>query len=179
MRKQRALQPCTALLRDGSRCGKYAKADDVFCAVHQPGYKPTGAAVARPKPVSHEERLRRFAESSDPRVAMQAIGILERRRDASEGRPTLDPRAFIDALTPDERDHLRDLIAQLRELQRAVYDRVPKLRPPTFPTEDDVVDPADVVSAADPIPASAEPSTEDAPAPPQEEDPYADYEVVE
>ena len=176
VKKQRALQPCTALLRDGSRCGKYAKAGEVFCAVHQPDYKPKGAAVPRPKPVTHEERLRRFAESPDPRVAMQAIGILEKRRTNEDGSPAFDGRAFLNALTTDEREQVRSLIAQLREIQRAVYEREPRLRPQTWAPDSCVIDAADVVVPAEPIEEAAI-----APPSPIEEAPQEDpdeWEVV-
>ena len=132
VKKQTGQCPCTALLKDGSRCGRFYKVGDPepFCSVHRKDFKPSGAAIPRPKPVSHEERLRRFAESSDPRVAMQAIGILERRSAPDEGgRERFSGRAFIEVLTAEERERLRALISAFKELQREVYTRVPKVQP--------------------------------------------------
>ena len=175
VKKQRALQPCTALLKDGSRCGKYAKAGEDFCSVHQPGYKPMGAAVPRPKPVSHEERLRRFAESSDPRVAMQAMAALDKRRN-EDGSPAFDGRAFLNALTPEERALMGSLVAQLREVQKAVYEREPRLRPVTWPPDDCVIEPADVVLPPETVEDEHAP---EAPPPPVEKAPDEDeWEVI-
>jgi hypothetical protein len=159
--KQSGRFPCTALLKDGSPCGRYYKKGDPepFCSVHRKDFKPTGAAVPRPKPVTHHERLRRFAESSDPRVAMQAIGILERRaeggskQDANSAR-----RAFIDALADDERAQLQTILAQYKELQRVVYRRRPDLPRP------DGLFVADAVAAPEPTEA-CEDVLEEAPSP--------------
>jgi hypothetical protein len=126
MKKSTGQCPCTALLKDGSRCGRYYKAGapEPFCSVHRKDFKPTGAAVPRPKPISNEERLRRFAESNDPRVAMQAIGILERRAEGgSKQDANIARRVFLDALTDNERDQLQSILDQYKELQRVVYRR--------------------------------------------------------
>jgi hypothetical protein len=180
VKKQAGRYPCTALLKDGTPCGRYYKSGDPepFCSVHRSTYAPKGAAIPRPKPVSYDDRLRRFAESSDARVAMQAIGILTRRAgDGSKSDPegAATRRLFLEALTVEERTLLAGIIDQYKELQRAVFARRPDL--PRFSSlrlEEDVPPSAAPPSASA---LDGDPSTEEAKAAPVVEDePLADDE---
>jgi hypothetical protein len=170
--KQTGRFPCTALLKDGSPCGRYYKKGDPepFCSVHRKDFKPTGAAVPRPKPVSHVERLRRFAESSDPRVAMAAIAALDRRSSDDKQTPSgISARALLDAMTPEEREQAAVIVGQYRELQRAVYRRRPDLpRPDGLFAAEVVVAPGPTEEA--PSTEATAPDEEEAPTPPVVED---------
>lgn len=129
MKPTRALNPCTALLKDGSRCGKYAKSDQPFCAVHSAGYTPKGAAVPKPKPVTYDERLELFTNNRDPRISMRAIEMLERRRAGADESDPYPWPLFFAAITPEERATLESLVAQFKALKEAVWTRRPDLRP--------------------------------------------------
>jgi hypothetical protein len=157
MKSTRPLQQCIALLRDSTRCGKYAKTGETLCAVHQPGYTPQGAAVPRPKTLTHQERLELFARSNDERVAMQAIGMLERLRG---GDATVDPRAdyriLVAALTATEREQLTAFIMQFQQFKEQVYVRRPDLRP-ALARQQEIPDAALIEHQEPPGPTTAAP----------------------
>jgi hypothetical protein len=126
---KRPLQQCVALLQNGTRCGKFAKDGEQLCAVHRPGYVPKGAAVPKPKVLTHQQRLEMFARSSDERIAMQAISLLEKRRGTNDPEPRETCAALVAALTDDEREELSAIIAELKAFKERIYLRRPDLRP--------------------------------------------------
>jgi len=171
---KRPLQQCVALLKDGTRCGKFAKAGETLCAVHQPGYVPKGAAVPKPKVLTHQQRLEMFAQSSDERIAMQAISLLEKRRGTQESSPREESAALVAALTDDERDQLAAIIGQLKAFKEQIYLRRPDLRPAGYRLPDD--DPVVMVPTSTPTQVEPAPKPQpvvEKPRGPQASEPYS------
>jgi hypothetical protein len=122
--------------------------------------------------------LKRLARDSNPQVRLRAVDLLlevkrKNKEKAEDGPAGPTPRQFLDALTPEERTAVQSLVTQLREIQKVVYARAPKLRPITWPPEDSTIRVADLVPDAAP-PARAEHTTA---APPTPED--ENYLVIE
>jgi hypothetical protein len=128
---------CLAQLKDGTQCSRFAlRSGGDFCHVHSQNFRPSGAAVPRPKPVSHLERLQRFAESRDPAVAMRAISQLVELEGAGVGSATTLPtsddyRVFRETLAPEESESFAALVKSHKTLRTHLltkYADVPAVR---------------------------------------------------
>jgi len=164
VRKQRRMLPrCVGTTRDGSQCGRRASDDTIpaLCHIHRALANGQHAPLTEPvfDPLND---LRKLARSSDERVRLRAIDLLiELERKAAERRDAKSASGdgptgtvILAAMTDKERARVRHLCAQLREIQGAVFERRPDLRPAGWG--------ADVVSA----PASCAPhATNESPAP--------------
>jgi hypothetical protein len=70
-----------------------------------------------------------FALSSDERVAMRAIEILDKRKGEAAAPRDTSASDFLAACTPKQRQRAIEIATALKELQNEVFEANPKLRP--------------------------------------------------
>lgn len=191
VKKQRRLLPrCSGVTSDNSQCGRRVAdgSNPPLCHIHAAMARGEAASALTDTDVDEIAILKRLARSSNEQIKLRAVDLLlevKRKQKATDDERQLvagpTARQFLDALTADEREQVRALVRQLREIQRGVYERQPKLRPPMWAPEDSTISAADLVPAPAPVEDPAPPSraehTTDAPITEAEDE--GDYLVIE
>jgi hypothetical protein len=153
-KQRRSLPRCTALTVDGSQCGRRVAdgSNPPICHVHKAVAQGTShSAMTEPATFDGLKELRRLTRSTDDRVRLRAVDLLIEleRKEAAKRDRSMTPhgefgaRVLLDAMTPEEREAIGELITRLRDIQRGVYRRRRDLpRPDWFVAEKNIITPA-------------------------------------
>src|SRR5688572_6002272 len=124
-RKPRKMLPrCVGTTADGSQCGRRcadATAAVPLCHIHvAKAQGQSFSPLTQPVEINEVSILKKLARDPDPRVRLRAVDLLleekRREREKHEAKPTGGPtaRMFLDALLPDERAEVLELLRRLR-----------------------------------------------------------------
>jgi hypothetical protein len=164
--------------KDGSRCGRTARPGTMLCSKHD-GTPNAGATAPKRGPLTPMETIEKLMQHSDPAIRLRAVNAyLDQQAKQEKGCPQCEARAeddrltkaFLAALTADERERLVGLLVAVRLFKEDIWARLPNLRPEWVTTP--------LVKAAPPPAAASGPAPkEQTPPPSTEADP--DDELVE
>src|SRR5688500_4190035 len=119
-KSSRVLPRCTSVtVKDGSQCGRRVAdgSNPPVCSVHQG--KTTSPLIPPANEIDEIKILMKLARDSVPRVRLRAVDLLLDLKAKAKGEKTFDgsgvtsARAFVEALTVDERVTVRSLLMQM------------------------------------------------------------------
>jgi hypothetical protein len=130
-------QRCMANAKDGSRCGRTARPGTMLCSKHD-GTPNAGVTAPTTEPLTPLEIIQKLMRDRDPSIRLRAVNAyLDQQAKQEKGCPQCEARAeddrltkaFLAALTADERERLVGLLVAVRLFKEDIWARLPNLRP--------------------------------------------------